>query len=587
MHPIQINDPFINAFLNRMAIGNIYPKVSFSGNARPITGISAGGFPIFGPSPVPVVWDLSGRVIQESIKLSYSKPITPTGIEEGESYISSKLSIRFANSNHEPYIGTSQTGSMMDLGTIETGEISIEVAFEGIGPRLPMFTGRIEGPPKEGLGFTEFVLYDLTIENISTPMIFDNFADVNGNLTAGQYAYSNGNRYIAESYRVSSGVDFFDAHCGAATFAEEGDTRPTITNNSPEQIDLKRINVLNGAKPGLYRIDFYNTDSYKITYPDSKERRGSINTPFLAEGIELPSGAANWTGSDGSGVEIEFKVQCANWIGNPFTMLRVCLERAYLQNYGELPGTNPQFATLPIDWAAIQKLEKEYKGFKIYASTTNEDNAKWNMQTGSRPLSYFRFGQMCIAHVGASLTITPSGKVSVIGPRLFDDFIPEISTAEAILSHTLNPPESGRKFNTVNIKYGFNQRSGSYGAEYRIDTRSGPLVQEVPFNISLPWFKAGHSFRAVEWLAGWFVRRYIDNPNTLTMDLPPNYMLVQMPGDRLKVTARTQPKLVGFFEINSISKGVGKSGSVQLFRLQEPEGEAFTLCASVVGAAVV
>ena len=180
-HIQDLSGPLFDWF-NRMQTGAFLPKAIFSGNVTPIGGTV----------PVYVVWDLSDSMKADGIKINQTKPVIP-GKGVSSQFLASRATVTLINDGNQPYIGTTQDGSIMDMATIETGELKLECGFAGITDRIALFTGRVKGPPVEEEGKTTFEIYDLTFENITHAVKFDNFAEFTNNGTQNSGTAGNGN----------------------------------------------------------------------------------------------------------------------------------------------------------------------------------------------------------------------------------------------------------------------------------------------------------------------------------------------------------------------------------------------------------
>lgn len=307
MHILEIPDQNIIDYLFRMQMGQIKATAIFDGFAKVQIGTDPGGFPIFSQAAQRTNWDMTKQIPPEGFKVTLSKPVQP-GMGILSQFGSTRATLEIVNPSHSPYFATTQDGAIIDLATIEQGEITIEAQFFNLGARLPIFIGRIEGPPVESRGKTVFSLYDVTWENIRTPVLFENFAQITGKQS--QDSYSSFGTLVNRSVFVPTAIDGFTAFGGNITFNEEGTGILVYDNNNPDQMDVRRIGIQKAAKPGLYRIEFQSPTNYTITYPDNEERQGSILTPFTFGSININD--TDWTGADGSGVTITFQVFAPN-----------------------------------------------------------------------------------------------------------------------------------------------------------------------------------------------------------------------------------------------------------------------------------
>ena len=577
--------PALVTWLNRSSLGTYLPKVIFSGNAKYQTGTTAGGDPIFSATAGRVNWDLSDFIGPNSISLSQSKPIIP-GDGINSNFTASQCTVSLMNDGNKPWIGTTQDGAIMDLSTIEEGELKIECGFSGISDRIAMFTGRVQGPPTEEEQKTTFVIYDLTYENVTRAVHFDNFGEVAG-LGADQQQSSGGFGGLTNNfYTLTSTRDNFKAYSGSVTFDEVGNMVSTITNNNPDQIDLLSIIVKNGAKPGLYSLRFESPTGFRLTFPDNQEYRGNISQGFDNGLIQIP--VNSWIGIDGTGVEITWQVMCCNWSGCFGTMIMVLLERMFLQNYGEPLGTNPQAAGLPVNWQSFRDFERQYKAFRGSVSETNKDTGVWELRSGNRPLTYIKLIQRIADHCMANIIIQADGMIAIQGPRIFDD-LKTLSTSDWIRQgFKLKPPKGGVKYNIIQLKYAQNGRSGNFGVTDETDLRSTTQAQPVILSRSFPYYKKGVSANIIAWIAELLERRYVDNPNTFTVPVTSNFSLVAMPGDRFKLISNVQPKGSWNADVYGVSgKSPGGDGSLNCFALQIPEGPEWILCDSEIGEPVI
>ena len=575
----------IQNWLNRSQLGTMTPRIIFSGKALEQVGTTPNGYPVFSSTPQSVVWDLSPYAPVDAVKINQSKPVIP-GQGKASQFTATRATVKIINPASTPWIGVSQDGAVMDLSTIETGELRIEVSFSGISDQIVLFVGKVQAPPIEREQESIFKIHDLTFENVKRAVHFDNFAEFNG-VQSGEQTVSGMNGVLnARAYTVNTPGGSFKAYNGALTFDEVGDLITTFENNDPDKMDLQRIGITNGAKPGPYTIKFESATGYRLTYPDNEEYRGNINTALNILGVAIAPN--DWTGADGTGVEIKFFVACCNWQGNPGTMIMTLMERMYLANYGELPGTNPLTTTLPIDWTAFKDFEREHKAFRVWVSLTNEDASVWELRSGSLPITYMRLAQQIADHCFASIYIKANGQISIQGPRQFDD-LKTLSTADWIRpGFEIQGPPTGVKYNLLQIKYAANGRSGSYGVTEEVDLRANDTIKALILSIPLPFYKAGYSANVVAWILELIERRYINNPQTFSIPVTASFGIAARPGDRFRVVSNVQPKGEWNVEISRVNgKGPAQDLTLRGFALGEIEGPEFILCSSDVGDGVV
>ena len=584
-HVNQITDPALRSILQRMNIPSVKLRIYLQARMLTNTGNTQGGFPQLSATYSLTTWDIGEMVQPGGVSFSQSKPIVQ-GEGELSDFLASKCTLRLVNPSQWPFLAASQTGAILDLDSIEDAELKIEASFQGQANAIPLFMGRIEGPPTEKLGETTLTAYDCSFRQIVEPLVFENFEEVNtGRLpvVGGQDAVVVNNRLRVNPYTVTSTVDSFEAHNGAITFDSDGRPISTIENSDPDKIDLRRIQILNGAKPGIYRLEFEDSVNYKLTFPDNSEQFGSINANFLGSGVQII--AQDWTAQDGEGVKITWKT-CANMVGNGGTMILNLIEKAYTKGYGEIPGTNPGAALVAVNWASFREFERIVKGFKLWVSLTNEDNASWGLQDGSRPLSWIQAAQQIADHYGASILTNESGQLYIQHAALYNENIETLDTKFFISDgFSIGPPQGGRKWSRFQIKYGYNLRSKSYSITDELDLTTGTAVQTPPTkSLELPFYKRGWSRNAVAWLLDLLKRRFYDNPRTFSVTVRPGQGLVTMPGDRFRLELNTQPKGVFLAEVFNVpGKTPGDDGQLRLFGLQDQEGSEFVLCLSDVG----
>ncbi len=254
-----------------------------------------------------------------------------------------------------------------------------------------------------------------------------------------QGGYSDAFNFVNRSVFVPTQIDGFRAYGGNITFNEEGQGITTIENENAEQLDIKRIGIQNGAKPGQYRIEFQSDTNFTITYPDNEERQGSILTDFNFGAIDIYR--LDWIGNDGTDVVITFQVFAPNVTGNPISIIRNLIEKTFLLNYGELPGTNPAYNTVPVLWSTFDELEREFKGLKVWVSETVKDNNAWKLETGKLPITYIKLAQKIADHCGCSILINEEGLIKIQGPRTYDGDVYDLNGTFLLPEYTIKGPK--------------------------------------------------------------------------------------------------------------------------------------------------
>jgi len=454
---------------------------------------------------------------------------------------------------------------------IELATVWIEAAIEL--DSIGLFRGRVTGRPKEDHQGTLYKLESRAQEIINRPVLYENFT--NGPLSLFQKSSVKDDKLVNQSVEIfgnptvpADSRGTFRVYDGIALFDEEGRIRTSVENDDQDGISLIAIFTFTEALLGVYLIEFLGPNAFRVTHPDNSVLFGSVNADFIGSFFSIAQ--VNWVGIPTTGQKIEFTIR-VTYCGNPITMAKNLLEKAFKRNYGEVPT----FTGVPVNWDNFDELENRFRSYTVFVSDGNNDNNVWERRRNARPLSHGQLIQRILDHVGCTLTEDSEGNIDIIGPYIYDDPVHPITDLTAITKTTI---DSMNKINFAIYNYGGNKQSGSLGGKLEDDLREDPddfLVEET-FN--LPYYKVGVSDNAVEMFRGLMRHRFLDVQKRISTDLTPNFAAPLRPGDRSLLISNEIPRFSVVCEAVKTSVtatgGIWRRGKVNWVQVQEPEGEA-------------
>jgi len=423
-------------------------------------------------------------------------------------------------------------------------------------------------------------------EVINRPVLYENMT--NGGQGLYQRTSVIGDNLVNESVEIfgnpttpTDSRGMFRVYDGIALFDEESRIRTSVENDDKDGISLKAVFTFTEALLGVYQIEFTSPIAFRVTHPDNSVLFGSTQADFIGSFFSI--GSDNWEGFATEGQKIEFTIR-VNYCGNPITMAKNLLEKAFKRNYGD----TPTFTGVPVNWDNFDELENRFRSYTVFVSEGNNDNKVWERRRNARPLSHGQLIQRILDHVGCTLTEDSEGNIDVIGPYIYDVPVHPITDLTAITKTTI---DSMNKINFAIYNYGGNKQSGSLGGKLEDDMRESDddfLVEET-FN--LPYYKVGISDNAVEMFRGLMRHRFLDVQKRISTDLTPNFAAPLRPGDRALLISNEIPR----FSVNceavktsvTATGGIWRRGKVNWVQVQEPEGAAslldsYELCGKVI-----
>lgn len=542
------------------------------------------GAQVFGPNWVEFEINATNRIIGE-VSYNISKPIFP-GMGDESEIKTDEITFRLANP--DGILATTQADGVIRASEIERGQVYIFAQIGDSTNLFPVYRGKLVGPPREARGFSEFTVRSTAYDAIRKSVLYDDYNNPNG-----QHAYVKDGVFFSTPLEVAtSGGEFCQYH-GIITFDPVGTPITSVTNSGSDKIILLRLNLSGAAKVGKYEIEFTGPKSFVCRYPDNVEYQGNIINDFESPNVSIPgvfNGSLSgwggqfdfngvsftqfpfnaWNNVDATGVKITFQIA---WTakGNPWSMIKVLLERVFLENYGQTPTENPG---LPIDWATLNALEKRFKWNEVWVSVTNLNNSVWEEQDG-RPLNYLAVAQSIAHHCLSSIILLQDGTISATTPFLDDRAIYDLTGNESIVERVI----SGRdQVNYIDIKFGSDGFTGNYATNYTNDFRVDTDTEIRRLTIPMPYYKLGQSNQKIDWLMKTILRRYMLIQNEIELTITPNMGLPLYPGDVVRVVSGLQPVFAIFVEIIAVSVTIGREVKVKAIPIQPPEGKALKLC---------
>ncbi|NIV12883.1 MAG: hypothetical protein GWN62_16860 [Aliifodinibius sp.] len=605
-HPLELPVQAQIDALYRMSIGQIKPVVRFIGRALEVTGTHPGGAPIFGTNYVDIDLDISNRV-RGKITVSMEKPRIANDDETG--IVVSEIGLDIINTDE--YFAVTQTAAILSPADIDNAEIQIFARLEGVTDVVPIYRGRVISRPVESRGLCQFRIRDIGWNIIRKPMLHEFIDRIPVTILPGGGVQYPGNavsvvgqqgidvddfNLLSSERRVTTPNGYIAFYSGIVTFSALGDPIVDVTNNDPSKIKIRTINIKNKAKLGRYKLLFDGKHSFTLTYPDNSTYSGNLFEPFTSPAVDIPLAAwalsnINYTTGtflqpsfdvDARGVEIEFQV----WYtvsGNPGTIIKNLIEKGLAENVGTLPntgsGTNP-YTQLRVDWPTFDEMEKRFADICVFVSETNKDNSVWERKTGNQPVSWLRIAQRVADHVASFIVIQPDGLITVKLPYIDDTTIYDLTTEEAITAHTINPVD---QFNYLSVQYAYDHSNNAYLVSADKDFRTFPEYEENRITVNAPYFKGGVSKRQAEWLRDTLARHYYPTQVSLNITVTPQMGLTLLPGDKVQLISREQPRIETYAEIRKVDKTIGGTCNIEATPIDNPEGAAFTLCISGFG----
>lgn len=564
-HPLELPAPIRNQLFTTAA-GAITPALQLKTQSKVAIATGPDGVSTFSPNYWNVTWNDQHRLLaNRPISISLRKPILPKDGTRENSITASEISVAFNNTDE--HFATTQLGGILNPEYIEQTEIVLLANLGNSGIPFPMYRGTAVGLPEERAGETVLTFRNAMWNMITRPVLFERYG-------AGQVAQVNGGSYTFGTETVGAGqLVAFDA---VVVFAEEGTPLTSATNSKPDDVSLQRVDIENGALPGQYTIEFTTATDYRITFPNNEFFFGTTAATFTGGNTGFGNTWGPWAVrilpgywsavGDPTGAKIEFYV---SWVarGNPITLVKNLLEKALLENWGQVP-TQP--ATLPIDWSAFDAVEAAFAGYTVHVDVTNPNNDVWERKKGNRPVNCLALAQQIADHVACQITLDTFGFVSITAPGVFEQGVYEISDGgnyPGIISHRILPQE---RFNFVQFRYGALSLSNNYSTVIPYDLRQAAtdLKQEVVIN--LPFFKQGVNQWEADAISALYMDRVLRSFVRIELVLKPNWVLPILPGDRFRVRTSTQPRMDMVVEVYDVNKTLGGTGVVRAFRIQPP-----------------
>lgn len=541
-------------------------QIQFEGRAK--TVVSGTIFPVFSATYSQVSWDITNWLKARPV-VTFQKPILPDG-KYNNRISAGTLSLMFANpDDHFAAIGE---GGILDPANIESGEISVRVAVGGVLPAVDLFRGRITQQPGEDYGETTIVLRDTLWNVLKTEMPFEGYQGLPGGI-AFMWAING----ILYSGRHDTGAGFTTG-AAYASLLEDG-SEVAHVGNGGGTIDLNYSTIKNLAPLGEYEISFSSPTTYTVSVPDGQSFHGSILNTLDTPIINLPPSAFRTVAGADPGDTITLQVG-NNVRGNPVRIAGAMIEKGLLRNFGDDPGTNAAISSLPVVWSSFDALAQRFWGWELATVFTNENNDVFRRKGNNRPLSYLEAAQFLADHIGANILRDGQGQMYIQGPYSDNATIYSLDGNAAIISHRI---ESVRKYNYVTVQYGRNEVSGNFGSTIEFDLRFDPNAETEDATVSLPGYKIGDHVHEVQVASDIYRRRILNTAVRVEMEVTPQFGLTIAPGDRYYLDLDKQPKIAGYFEVYRVRTQPGESATVNLHKIEPPEGERFRFGAFVFG----
>lgn len=539
----------------------IEPVVKFTGSVKLSTGQNADGSYNFASTYSDVVdYDLSALVDRENPpKFAFQKPFFP--VDGDESFLQAS-EVKLSLLNPLDYIGVVQTGSIFNPDEIERGVFTISAKIGSSGLELQVFKGRIFSTPREERSRTVFTLIDTFWEAMSAPVLFENFG-----LTQDSYVDRWGDP-VHDFFTVGNDTSglFFNMFDAYITFSPDSREEFTTSRDAKGTIDVLNIKVLSRARLGEYTIRFETSTRFTLSYPDGKFKRGDRNEDFSEEKIEILS--EDWTGTAEPGDEIIFSVTYSAY-GNPVSIAKNLLEKAFANNWGSLPGLN--VTQWPVDWAAFDTLEKQFRASLVYFSETNTDNTVWQRSGGDGPFNCLQGAQRCLDHIGATLIVNENNKVSVIGPYLGDpSTIYDVTAEYPLIDYVF---DAATRYNVINSNYGLNLLKDSFSEVEETDIGTVTTQTATPKTLNYRYFKSGESEFQLLNAHHLVINKYLNTPNQIPLTVVPAFAISARPGDRYRIVSGEKPQTVGIYlEVLETRFSFGESSKLICRRVRDAEG---------------
>lgn len=534
----------------------IRPKITFRGYSLTDTSGTNGAFPTWSASKNLVEFEITTAVSSKEVFISIEKPLYPSGDKRA---LAKVTTMTVETVNPAEWLSVIQSGGVIDFDRVEQIELTIEAQI-GTAGSIPFFKGRVVGPPSESPGLVRWSIRDSANTALNRPVLFEKFDS-----SQDSYIDTRG-RFINTAYNAHGDAQYYD---GYVSFDEQGSLISTLDLKG--DVDLVNLTIKNKARPGVYTIEFFDSQTFSLTYPGNSVFAGTTQEDFESDHIDID--ADFWSGTAERGDKISFQVPALCVSGNPIEIAKNLIEKAYSQDYGNAPTYSTGH---PVDWAAFDALQEIFADFRVYVTEGNTDNRVWEKRKNSKPLSHLDMAQLVLNHCLCTLTSTAEGKITVKGPYYYEDNVYEIKDDFAILSHGLSAPV---KVNYIETRYGYNYVRKNYGLEFApLNLRQDNNDEIESFTLNLPYYKAGRNFNEVEAIQTLIRKRYFDRRVDLTADITPQFGIALLPGDQIKFIIEEQPKTTGYFTIQRVRKGIGTKASIVAAQTQEPEGYRAVFC---------
>jgi len=550
----QMNAPFIK------------PIVRLIVSAKAQTGTDAGGFPIYDTAFATYDFDITDRLLG---RVTYSMQKPRFAGDELFDGLPIDLSLELLNS--DGYLATFQNGYGLRAEDIEQGQVRI-YANVTVGNPIEMFQGRIVGRPTETKGRTVIKARGSLWDAIRKPVTYEHFSGMN--------ASSDGSTFTTQAAHLTAvGGDFCVFH-GLVKWDSNGRPQPAFKQEAGT-VSLTSINILTGAKLGVYRIEFRDATNYTITYPDNQAYTGSKLLDLTSPTITIDKTA--WTGDDGTDTVIEFEVGVA-YKGNPVAIAYNLLEKGLLSNWGDLPQLQPAVRIL---WSKFEELAQRFKTFIVYVDASNPDNKVWDKRGSELPLDTAALAQWVLKHVSCTLAITPDGLITLVSPYIDDNNVWPIQTTSDILADGITIEGTSEAINYLTLQYGHDSRSNTFGGSWTEDFRLNATSELVEVVANAHFYKFPISLQEARWLAETYKRRHFygrQAQTVISFNVTPQMGLTLMPGDVVRVVSLSPPYVSVICEIISVDMEIGGAVGIKAATIQQlAEGEPAEVCTAQYG----
>lgn len=527
----------------------------------------------FGPLYATYRFDISDRVLNWP-SISMERPRWPVdGNDKGVAATECQLVL----DNSDGKFGVAQTGSILRGEDIEQAIVDIYATVDGV--ITNWFSGRVVGRPTETAGKTTFIVSGYLWECIRKPVKYENFGLVSrvvmGLPRIESQTVSGTDTYLAPTtVHVDAVGQHFCIHHGLIAFDGGGRAITRLNRSGTATIALQSLRIANAADLGKYTIKFKTPKTYTLSTPRNAAYTGSIRSGLPADS-PIQISASDWSGDDGSGVEINFWV---SWtaVGNGIAMAYHLLEKGLLDNWGVFSGST----VAKIDVQAFTYWARRFAGMTIHVDATNATNDVFEGKGDNRPLEYGTLVNNILAHYQCSLTMLIDGTISITGPYIDDRPAYPHDTSEAIVGDTITL-QGGDTINYITVQFGGDPSGGFAAPIYANLNPTAPQRVEKVF--SLPYIKVGIGTRFALWWERTMVRRMMVHQTLVNYDLEAGHGLLMNAGDRITVQSNALPVIDQVCEVVSVTREIGSGATVVAAMVQDGEGPAAIVNISEVG----